>query len=65
MEADVETLMAVGRGERAPERVTSLNGYRERAWETRVGEIEQGDQGWGILALRCVTGGFRDQRCPW
>ncbi|MDP8908492.1 MAG: IS256 family transposase, partial [Chloroflexota bacterium] len=27
-------------GERTPDRVTNLNGYRERAWETRVGEIE-------------------------
>jgi putative transposase len=40
MEAEVATLTGAGRGERTPGRVTHLNGYRERAWETRVGEIE-------------------------
>jgi transposase-like protein len=40
MEAEVATLTGAGRGERSPERVTNLNGYRERTWETRVGEIE-------------------------
>jgi putative transposase len=40
MDAEVATLTGAGRGERSPERVTNLNGYRERAWETRVGEIE-------------------------
>ena len=33
--------MGAGRGEVAPEtRVTHRNGYRQRAWETRVGELE-------------------------
>jgi putative transposase len=40
MDAEVATLTGAGRGERSAERVTNLNGYRERAWETRVGEIE-------------------------
>jgi putative transposase len=40
MDAEVATLTGAGRGERSAERVTHLNGYRERAWETRVGEIE-------------------------
>jgi transposase-like protein len=40
MDAEVATLTGAGRGERTPERVTNLNGYRERAWDTRVGEIE-------------------------
>ena len=40
MEAEVVELTGAGRGERSPERVTNLNGYRERTWETRVGEIE-------------------------
>ncbi len=40
MDAEVEQLTGAGRGERSPERVTHLNGYRPRAWETRVGEIE-------------------------
>ena len=40
MEAEVAQLTGAGRGERADGRVTNLNGYRPRAWETRVGEIE-------------------------
>jgi transposase-like protein len=40
MEAEVAQLTGAGRGERAEGRVTHLNGYRQRAWETRVGEIE-------------------------
>ncbi|HEV2058704.1 MAG TPA: transposase [Solirubrobacteraceae bacterium] len=40
MEAEVAALTGAGRGERTPERVTNLNGYRQRAWETRVGEID-------------------------
>ena len=27
-------------GERSPERVTQRNGYRSRAWDTRVGTME-------------------------
>ena len=40
MEAEVAQLTGAGRGERAEDRVTNLNGYRQRAWETRVGEID-------------------------
>src|SRR3954469_6368260 len=40
MEAEVSQLTGAQRGERSPERVTYLNGYRPRVWETRVGEIE-------------------------
>src|SRR3954451_9291053 len=40
MEAEVSQLIGAQRGERSPERVTYLNGYRPRVWETRVGEIE-------------------------
>jgi putative transposase len=40
MEAEVAQLTGAPRGERSPERVTHLNGYRPRLWETRVGEIE-------------------------
>ena len=40
MDGEVTQLTGAQRGERTPERVTNLNGYRERAWETRVGEIE-------------------------
>jgi putative transposase len=40
MEAEVAQLTGARRGERVEGRVTNLNGYRQRAWETRVGEIE-------------------------
>jgi putative transposase len=40
MEAEVAQLTGAGRGERSAERVTHRNGYRPRAWETRVGEVE-------------------------
>jgi putative transposase len=40
MEAEVAQLTGAQRGERCPERVTHLNGYRPRLWETRVGELE-------------------------
>ena len=37
MEAEVASLTGAARGERSPERVTNLNGYRERAWESDHG----------------------------
>jgi putative transposase len=41
MEAEISTEIGAELGEVAPEtRVTHCNGYRPRAWETRVGEIE-------------------------
>ena len=40
MEADVESLIGAGRHERSPERLNGRNGYRERAWETRVGTVD-------------------------
>jgi putative transposase len=41
MEAEVSALIGAELGERAPERRSSQrNGYRERGWDTRVGEIE-------------------------
>ena len=40
MEAEIAQLTGAARGERSPERVTYLNGYRPRVWETRVGEVE-------------------------
>ena len=40
MEAEVAELTGAGRGERDAGRVTNLNGYRQRAWETRVGKVE-------------------------
>ena len=40
MDAEISSEVGAGHGERSPERVTHRNGYRPRAWETRVGEIE-------------------------
>jgi hypothetical protein len=41
MEAEVAELVGAELGERAPERrTTHRNGYRERTWDTRVGELE-------------------------
>jgi putative transposase len=40
MEAEVSELIGAEHGERNPERLTHRNGYRQRAWQTRAGEIE-------------------------
>ncbi len=41
IEAEVAAHLGAERGERAPERrLAQRNGYRHRAWNTRVGEIE-------------------------
>jgi putative transposase len=41
IEAEVSAMIGAELGERAPERrTTQRNGYRERAWDTRVGELE-------------------------
>lgn len=39
MEAEVAEQVGAGKHERTPERSNRRNGYRERSWETRVGEI--------------------------
>jgi putative transposase len=40
MEAEVTAHLGAGYGERTPNRVTQRNGYRPRAWDTRVGTLE-------------------------
>jgi putative transposase len=40
MDAEVAAHVGAEYGERSPDRVTHRNGYRPRAWDTRVGEIE-------------------------
>jgi transposase-like protein len=41
MESEITGEIGAGRGEVAPEqRLSHRNGYRSRAWETRVGEID-------------------------
>jgi mutator family transposase len=40
MEAEVSELIGAERGERSAERLTHRNGYRQRVWSTRAGEIE-------------------------
>ncbi len=39
MEAEVEAHLSAGRYQRSEERTGQRNGYRERAWDTRVGTI--------------------------
>src|SRR5215469_6012205 len=39
MEIEVKQQIGAGRYERAGERTTYRNGYRDREWQTRVGEI--------------------------
>jgi putative transposase len=39
MEAEVTQRVGAGPHERSPERVTQRNGYRERLWQTRAGEL--------------------------
>jgi transposase-like protein len=40
MELEVESLTGAPHGNRAPDRLTHRNGYREREWETRAGTVE-------------------------
>jgi len=40
MEADVSHQIGAKKYERTPERVTQRNGYRDRNWETRAGDVE-------------------------
>jgi len=40
MEAEITSEIGAGRGEVSAQRSTHRNGYRPRAWETRVGELE-------------------------
>jgi transposase-like protein len=40
MELEVEQQTGAARHARTPERKTQRNGYRERVWATRVGEID-------------------------
>jgi transposase-like protein len=40
MEADVSHQIGAKKYERTPERVNQRNGYRDRVWETRAGEVK-------------------------
>src|SRR5215208_4524354 len=40
MEAEVAAQIGAELGQRTPDRVAQRNGYRARAWDTRVGELE-------------------------
>jgi putative transposase len=40
MEAEIERQIGAGKGEVSEARATHRNGYRQRPWATRVGEIE-------------------------
>jgi transposase-like protein len=51
MELEIEQHVGAGRHERTPERTGQRNGYRERAWDTRVGTA-------GLRVPRARDGGF-------
>ena len=40
MEAEVTQHIGAGLHEKSPARTTHRNGYRERVWQTRAGEVE-------------------------
>ena len=40
MDAEVSARIGAGHGERSPVRLTHRNGYRTRAWDTRVGTMD-------------------------
>ena len=40
MELEVGSLTVAGYGEKSAERLAQRNGYRERVWQTRAGEVE-------------------------
>ncbi len=40
MDAEVQARTGAAHGSRDPERLVQRNGYRERAWDTRVGQID-------------------------
>ena len=40
MDSEVSSRIGAEYGERCPERVTQRNGYRSRAWDTRVGTMD-------------------------
>ena len=40
MDGEASVKAGAGYGERSPDRVTQRNGYRSRAWDTRVGTME-------------------------
>jgi Transposase, Mutator family len=58
MGAEADALCGAPYGERSPERVNVRNGYRERAWDTRVGTIEL-----AIPKLRALRGGYPPNVC--
>jgi transposase-like protein len=57
MEAEIERQIGAGKGEVSEARATHRNGYRQRPWATRVGEIE--------LAVPRKRSGESSSRASW
>jgi hypothetical protein len=57
MEAEVTAAAGAGYGQRSPDRAARRNGYRERAWDTRVGSVACSSLEPTPNALRLTTSG--------
>ena len=66
MDAEVSARIGAEYGERSPERVTQRNGYRSRAWDTRVGTaaITSGSETM-VRPSRCCWPELVGSTCSW
>ena len=58
MDAEVSARIGAEHGERSPDRLTHRNGYRTRAWDTRVGTMENcayPSSGRGATSRACLS----------
>ncbi len=67
MDAEVSARIGAEHGERSPDRLTYRNGYRSRAWDTRVGTMEFAyrSSGRGATSRVCWSRGVGARRRCW
>ena len=65
MDAEVSSRIGAEYGERSPERVTQRNGYRSRAWDTRVGtmDVKGGEISYHVGGVKLYHSSRLDPRC--